>query len=457
MRGLGAAAIAVLVLVAVPAAQATQRFAAPLGTGTECTKAEPCSLNEAVGGAKGGDEVVVTPGTYTPSSPIFPPGVTNLQIHGEAGAPMPRVVASFIGAVFYVNQPGDSLSYVEIENNANGGSGVICYSSRVDRLRVRVVGEKGNGILVVTDCVVRNSLFLIEGAGTAALHAGSSGSTDSSATVRNVTAIAAGAGSSGAISEYFQPEPGSFTLDIQNSIVQGGEQDLKPKMGSFGPGNISISHSNFDKSSPPEGEAKVIDGGGNQAAAPIFVSAENRDYSEAPGSPTIDAGLAGELGPLDLAGNPRVQGAAPDIGAFEATPPPVPAEGQLNSLAVRPSKFRAGNVSGAVASKRRPPLGATVSYSLSAAATVEFHVEQAGSGRRVGGKCVKQTRGNKKGHKSCVIYKPLKGRFSVQGAAGTNSFKFSGKVRGRALKPGPYRLVGSAGNAIRRAAFTIVK
>lgn len=457
MRGLAAAAAAVFVLVLAPAAQATQRYAAPKGGGTECTKAEPCSLNEAVAGAKGGDEVIVTAGTYAPNMAIFPPAATNVQIHGEAGAPMPKIVPSFAGgAVFFVTQPGDSLSYLEIEYNANTGAGVVCVGGRVERVQVRVVGSSGIGIFVGTDCTIRNSLFLVEGAGGVAVHGGSSGSSNSTASVRNVTAIAGGAGSIGATSEYFQPEPGAFTLEFQNSIVQGGEQDLKPVVGAFGSGSIAVTHSNFDKSSP-EGGAKVIDGGGNQTAAPLFVSAESRDYREAPGSPTIDAGLAGELGPLDFAGNARVQGAAPDIGAFESTPPPAPAEGQLNSLALNPRKFRAGNVAGAVASKKkRAPLGATVSYSLSAAATVEFHVEHGGTGRRVGGKCVKQTRANKS-KKRCVIYKPLKGRFSVKGAAGANSFKFSGKVGGRALKPGPYRLVGSAGSAIRRASFTIVK
>ena len=49
---------------------------------------------------------------------------------------------------------------------------------------------------------------------------------------------------------------------------------------------------------------------------------------------------------------------------------------------------------------------------------------------------MKQTAANK-GHKKCALVKPLKGSFSVSGAAGPNSFKFSGKLGGKALKPGP--------------------
>lgn len=455
MRGLAAAAAAVIALVLVPTAQATQRFAAPKGGGTECTKAEPCSLNEAVTGAKGGDEVIVTSGAYSVSSQVFTTAV-NVQIHGDPSGPMPRIAGSPPGAILAITQVGDSLSYVEIENDFAGGGGLVCLGSRIERVRVRAFGANSNGGVFLEDCLVRNSLFLTEGGGSTALR-GFSTVKASSTVARNVTAIAIGSGAAGAMAEYSGGSPGEFTFEIQNSILQGSEVDLRPKAGANGPGNILAVHSNFDKSSP-EGGAQVIDGGGNQTAAPLFVSAENLDFSEAPGSPTIDAGAAGELGPLDLAGNARVQGAAPDIGAFESTPvPAAPAEGQLDSLAVKPQKFRAGNVPGAVASKKkRAPLGATVSYSLSAAATVEFHVEHGGAGRRVGGKCVKQTSGNK-GHKKCTIYKPLKGRFSVQGAAGSNKFKFSGKVGGKALKPGPYRLVGSAGSAIRRAPFTIVK
>jgi hypothetical protein len=273
MRGLAAAAVAVLALIVVPFAQAGQRFAAPAGAGAECTRSAPCSLNEAVNGAKGGDEVIVTPGTYTPNMAIFsPPAATNVQIHGEAGSPMPKIVPSFGGAVFFVTQPGDSLSYIEIEDNSNGATGLICVSARIERVRVRLVGSGGIGVNAITDCVVRNSLFLVEGAGSLAIRGGSSSSTNSTATLRNVTAIASGANSIGATSEYFQPEPGGFTLEIQNSIVQGGETDLKPRMGAFGNGDIAVSHSNFDKASPEE-EAKLIDGGGNQTAAPIFVSA----------------------------------------------------------------------------------------------------------------------------------------------------------------------------------------
>ena len=57
----------------------------------------------------------------------------------------------------------------------------------------------------------------------------------------------------------------------------------------------------------------------------------------------------------------------------------------------------------------------------------------------------------------------VRGSFSHRGARGTNSFTFRGRVGGKKLKPGRYRLQGAAkdraGNASRlqRRPFRIVK
>lgn len=459
MRGLVAGATVVVVLALVPVAHATQRFASPTGgAGPECPQATPCSLTKAVEGAKAGDEVIVGAGTYPVSATIpLPKNTTNVQVHGDTSGPIPRITGTLEAPLMEMYEAGDSISYLEIENDANNGFGVYCTAGRLERLRIRVVGSGGVGVYDFPDCgPIRNSLLLAEGLASTALRVGDFLFGTYVLAARNLTAIASGTGSSGATVEFVGVSAGSATLELQNSIVRGSEQDLKATGNPNGPATVAATHSNYVNFKPGV-EGKLVDGGGNQTAAPLFVNAESGDYREAAGSPTIDAGLAGELGPLDLAGGARVQGSAPDIGAFEFTPPPAPANGRLEALSIKPSKFRAGNVPGAVASKKkRAPLGATVSYSLSAAATVEFHVERGGTGRKVGGKCVKQTHANKSKQK-CVIYKPLKGRFSLHGAAGANSFKFSGKVGGKALKPGPYRLVGSAGNAIRRASFKIVK
>jgi hypothetical protein len=407
-----------LALAAAPTALATQRFASPTGTGTECTQMAPCSLNEAVGAAKAGNEVILTPGTYSPSSPAFAPAVTNVQIHGEPGGPMPRVVTAFAGAVFGLTQAGDSLSYVEIESDANGGAGFFCVGAHIERVKVKVVGAGGEGAILYQDCLIRNSLFRVEGGGSVGLLAAGSGTVSSSAAARNVTAIVSGSNSRGATAEYNEAAPGSFTLELENSILQGSEADLKPVAGAKGPGNILATHDNFD-SAVPVGEAKVVDGGGNQSAAPLFVDSENGDYREAAGSPTIDAGLAGELGPLDLGGSSRALGAAPDIGAFEATPSPAEPGGGVRSISIKPKRF----------TKK-----AKVTFTMSGPATVEFSVS-----KRIG---------------HSTKYKPLKGVFTKQGETGRNSFSFNGRIGGKKLKPGAYKLSAFAGHLV-SAAFEI--
>jgi hypothetical protein len=448
--------VSLAVLWLAPAADAGQRFAAPGGTGAECTQEEPCALSEAVAGAKAGDEVILGAGTYSVSSPISAPSVTNVQIHGDTGGPMPRVAGAFPGPVFNLFETGDSLSYVEIENDANGGGAVGCLGSRLERIRVRVVGLEATGVFTDSDCAIRNSLLRVEGAPSIGLRANGASPSNTSASAKNVTVISSGSNSIGATAEYNIGSAGSFTLELENAILQGTEDDLKAMEGAKGLGNIAVNHSNFDTFTAVGG-ANVIDGGGNQTAPPVYVDAEAGDFREAAGSPTIDAGIAGELGQLDLSGNTRVLGPAPDIGAFEFVPPPSPAPGQIQSLAIAPRAFRTTKGGGAVTSagrKAKGHLGATVTYGMSASGEVKFTVEKLSAGRRVGKQCVKQTRTNAS-HKKCTLSKPVRGGFTLSGVAGQNSFKFSGRIGGRALRPGRYRLKGSTGATSRLAGFKI--
>lgn len=149
------------------------------------------------------------------------------------------------------------------------------------------------------------------------------------------------------------------------------------------------------------------------------------------------------------------------FGGLTIVPPPValapppPAEPKLETLRLRPRTFRTANIGGAILSRaRKAPVGTTVSYTVSLAATVTFTVERRSVGRRVGKACRKQTRANRD-RKPCPRFKPLKGSFSHVGAAGGNSFRFTGRIGGRALKPGGFRLVARAGASSQRVRFTI--
>jgi hypothetical protein len=101
-------------------------------------------------------------------------------------------------------------------------------------------------------------------------------------------------------------------------------------------------------------------------------------------------------------------------------------------------------------------VGTNVSYALSAAGAVKFTVERRGAGRKVKGKCRKRTRANA-ARKRCDLR--LKGGFTQQGAAGTNSFQFTGRLRNRKLAPGRYNLVAkptASGAKAQRVGFRIV-
>jgi uncharacterized repeat protein (TIGR01451 family) len=69
-----------------------------------------------------------------------------------------------------------------------------------------------------------------------------------------------------------------------------------------------------------QGTADQTNSNGNISATPLFVDAANGDYQLQSGSPAIDAGSATGAPATDFAGTARPQGAAVDIGAFEATP-----------------------------------------------------------------------------------------------------------------------------------------
>ncbi|HKP21834.1 MAG TPA: hypothetical protein VJT68_09970, partial [Thermoleophilaceae bacterium] len=82
------------------------------------------------------------------------------------------------------------------------------------------------------------------------------------------------------------------------------------------------------------------------------------------------------------------------------------------------------------------------------------------TGRRRAGKCVPPRRAPR--GRACTRAVPVRGGFRHAGKAGANSFTFTGRVGGRALSPGRYRLtatpVGADGlaGAPRQAQFRVL-
>jgi hypothetical protein len=139
-----------------------------------------------------------------------------------------------------------------------------------------------------------------------------------------------------------------------------------------------------------------------------------------------------------------------------------------SQVTISPTAFPAAP-SGPSAQASKPTTGrrygAKVSYKLNQNALVRFTVQQAKRGRKKGkGKrtrCVPKTRKNRKA-RTCKLIVTLRGSFTQNGRAGANSFRFTGRLRRKALKPGKYTLVatpsanGRKGRSA-RASFRIIK
>jgi hypothetical protein len=145
---------------------------------------------------------------------------------------------------------------------------------------------------------------------------------------------------------------------------------------------------------------------------------------------------------------------SPPLSPNDTTAPSVLSLGFLNA------SFRAASHGGSIARKKRP-VGTRVRYRLSEAATARYTIERRAKGRKKGHRCVAPTRKNRRARR-CTRYVRLKGGFSRTSKAGLNSFRFTGRLRGKKLRPGRYRLVMVAVDAAknkstpRRAKFRIV-
>jgi len=134
---------------------------------------------------------------------------------------------------------------------------------------------------------------------------------------------------------------------------------------------------------------------------------------------------------------------------------------RLGSLSLSSAVFRAAGSGRAFSARRRRPVGTRLSFRLSEAGTVRFTVQRRTKGRRVAGKCRKARRSNRK-KRACFRFVKVKRSFSVPAKAGKNRVRFRGRIGGRKLKRGRYRLnaraTDVAGNksALKRKRFRIV-
>jgi uncharacterized delta-60 repeat protein len=137
-------------------------------------------------------------------------------------------------------------------------------------------------------------------------------------------------------------------------------------------------------------------------------------------------------------------------------PPTLSGASQSNSI------WREGNKLATFTKKHRLPLGTTFSFALSEQASVSFAFTQRLGGRKVSGKCVAQTKNNRR--KPACTRTVTPGTLNFTGHSGTNKVAFQGRISPtKKLKPGRYTLVITATDSARQhsapeqLSFTIVK
>jgi len=270
----------------------------------------------------------------------------------------------------------------------------------------------------------------------------------------------------------------SFDSDGCQQVVAviTNETQTAPNPDSSEPRDYTVSTTTPAETTRPETTITGGPSGTSRSSAATFTFAANESGSSfecrydggafAPcSSPHSRTGLADgqhrfEVRATDAAGNTDLSPASKTftvdtraIAAVTDTTRP-----NLTNLRLSSRRFRATRSGRAITASRR---GMRVRYSLSEAAAAAVRYERKTTGRRVGGRCRTTTRANSRRAK-CTRWVLVRGTARHRGKAGANAFRLTGRMNGRAVRPGVYRLrlsardgAGNASATRRSAAFRI--
>jgi hypothetical protein len=305
----------------------TTYYAAPAGSGSACTHDVPCSLATALTApADGaGDVVQLAPGTYSGGALVLDSSDATIQGAPGAGRPVLDATALLIAGA------ADRVSDLEVDNAFTGSTasalGLVGSGSVAERVVAKATGAGGaSGCRIAADGItLRDSVCLATGNQSFALQVSSAGTAAPlTATVRNVVGYASGPNSAGLLGSTMST--GTVTVNATNSIFHSPFLDVD---GSGTGGHVTIALATSDYVTTGGLNATVTPAGtaGNFTADPLYVGPG--DFHLQASSTLIDHGTDDAAnGTLDLDGQPRLQGAHTDIGAYEhAAPPPPPSPG----------------------------------------------------------------------------------------------------------------------------------
>lgn len=381
------------------------------------------------------------------TDPVSISGVTIQQISGvqeaarlDADHSVTRNLALTVSgdsAGVTVGGEGSSLT----DTTVSGGLHGITVGGGASARRVTGVGAEG-GLRVFGGSTVTDAVAAAANGGTAVTVQGSG-----VAQLRNVTGVATGGGSVG-----LQVAGAPTTLQARNVIARGEAQDLLASGGA----TVQIDHSNFRTVG-----GTISDQGANQSGDPLFVNAAGLDFRLQVGSPAIDAGVADDVtGGTDRDLASRFQGAAPDLGAYEAnpaaavTPDPRPQQPQPPVLPQpQPSVDTVAPVVSRLAASAVRGRAAKVRFAVTEKGTVLVTLRKGVAGKRKGASCVKPTR-KLRSAKRCTRFVTLA---STRKTVTAPSASFT---VGRRLGGGTYRITvtpkDAAGNVGKAVTKTFV-
>jgi hypothetical protein len=337
-------------LVAAPSsAHAVDRFAEPDGDGAEpCAASDPCGLSTAVQGASSGDDVTLL-GGVAPDPPYTTSALVTIQsgvtVHGAPGS-RPLIQGTGTSNAAVRVSLGGTLRDVNVEHADANNAAVFVSGGTMERVHAH---GTAHGCTVDGSSVVRDSVCWTENptdsySGVNVQWNYALGG-EPELTLRNVTAVSTGGGAGLRIIGSLLGDT-HLVVNATNVIASGGVADVVA--GGFGCcsnviSEIVLDHSNYDSElelDDANTDARITDPGSgtNVLTEPVFVDALGGDFRQAATSTgTINLGTAAEmygtaLGQLDLDGQARNLGLAPDIGADEFPAPPAP-----SGLTVTPS------------------------------------------------------------------------------------------------------------------------